>query len=303
MAAFFPHRMYARFSPLIVMVSIGLLVLVLVPGIGVERNFSQRWIQFGSFMFQPSEAIKLGMIIYFASIYAKKQEYINHFGKGILPPLLIVGIVCFLILKQPDLGTATSVVLACGMILLCSGARRLHLLLLGTIAGFSFVYFAFSESYRLKRLLSYLNPFQDPEGDGYQLINSYLAISSGGIRGNGLGNSVQKLGYLPEAHTDFIMAITVEELGLLGLLLILTLYFLVMLRGIHISVKLKDTYSKLLAIGLTSQIIIQVFFNLGAVSGLLPITGVPLPFMSYGGTSLILMMLSSGMLVHLSAST
>ena len=302
-AALFPHRLYARLSPIIVMVSIVLLVLVLVPGIGVERNFSQRWIQIGSFMFQPSEAVKLGMIIYFASIYTKKQEYIDHFGKGILPPLLILGFVCLLILKQPDLGTATSVLLTCGMILLCSGARRLHLFMLAGVASLSFVYFAFSETYRLKRILSFLDPFQDPQGDGYQLINSYFAIALGGIKGNGLGESVQKLGYLPEAHTDFIMAITIEELGILGLLLILTLYFLIMYRGIRISIRLKDTFSKLLAIGLTSHIIIQVFFNLGAVSGLLPITGIPLPFVSYGGSSLILMMISGGMLAQLSAST
>ena len=175
--------------------------------------------------------------------------------------------------------------------------------MLAGVAGLSFVYFAFSETYRLKRILSFLDPFQDPQGDGYQLINSYFAIALGGIKGNGLGESVQKLGYLPEAHTDFIMAITIEELGILGLLLILILYFLIMYRGIRISIRLKDTFSKLLAIGLTSHIIIQVFFNLGAVSGLLPITGIPLPFVSYGGSSLILMMISGGMLAQLSAST
>ena len=154
-------------------------------------------------MFQPSEAVKLGMIIYFASIYTKKQEYIDHFGKGILPPLLILGFVCLLILKQPDLGTATSVLLTCGMILLCSGARRLHLFMLAGVAGLSFVYFAFSETYRLKRILSFLDPFQDPQGDGYQLINSYFAIALGGIKGNGLGESIQKLGYLSGSTYGF----------------------------------------------------------------------------------------------------
>nr|WP_239094172.1 putative lipid II flippase FtsW [Bacillus sp. B15-48] len=301
-AAFFPHQIYAKLSPIIVLISIFLLIIVLIPGIGVERNFSQRWIQLGSFMFQPSEAVKLGMIIYFAAIYAKKQEYINHFAKGVLPPLLILGFVFLLILKQPDLGTATSILLACGVILLCSGARLIHLISLGMIAISGILYFAFSESYRLKRLMSFLNPFDDPSGEGYQLINSYQAIASGGLQGNGLGNSAQKFGYLPEAHTDFIMAITLEELGILGLLLIMFLYFLIMYRGFRISLKLKDAFSKLLAIGLTFQIMIQVFFNLGAVSGILPITGITLPLVSYGGSSLILMMYSTGILVRLSAS-
>ncbi|MBD8070136.1 putative lipid II flippase FtsW [Bacillus sp. PS06] len=302
LAAFFPYHAYGKLSPLFVVISISLLVAVLIPGIGVERNNSQRWIQLGSFMFQPSEAVKLLMIIYFAYIYAKKQNYIEHFTKGVLPPLFILATVFLLILKQPDLGTATSILVTCGVILLCSGVRKIHLILLGSIAISGISYFAFTTPYRMKRLLSFRNSFDDPLGDGYQLVNSYLAIASGGPWGSGLGNSIQKLGYLPEAHTDFIMAIILEELGIVGLLFVIVSYFIIMLRGLHIARNSKDAFPKLLAVGLTFQLMIQVIFNLGAVSGLLPITGITLPFISYGGSSLIIIMISAGILVNVSAS-
>lgn len=300
--AFIPHQVYKNLSPLFVVASLMLLVMVLIPSVGVERNYSQRWVRIGSFMFQPSEVVKLGMILYFAAIYAKKQRYITDFRKGVLPPLLILAFVCMLILLQPDLGTATSLLLACGVIIVCSGVRFIHLLFLGGIAVLGVGYFAFSETYRLKRLLSFRNPFADASGDGYQLINSYFAIANGGISGTGIGNSVQKFGYLPEAHTDFIMAVIIEELGLIGLCVVLILYFVIMYRGLRIGLKTEDPFSRLLAIGLTFQMMIQAFFNLGAVSGLLPITGITLPFVSYGGSSLIMLMISMGILVNISTS-
>lgn len=172
---------------------------------------------------------------------------------------------------------------------------------LGSVAFAGIVYFAFSATYRLNRLLSFRNPFEDALGDGYQLINSYIAIISGGLWGNGIGNSVQKMGYLPEAHTDFIMSIIIEELGAIGFLVVILCYLFIMYRGVRISLKGKDPFLKLLAIGLTFMIMIQVVFNLGAVTGMLPITGITLPFISYGGTSLILMMITMGILVNLSA--
>ena len=299
----FPFRVYGKMSPIFVVLSIILLVAVLIPGIGVERNYSQRWLRIGSFILQPTEAVKLAMIIYFAYIYAKKQESIDHFWKGVMPPLFILGLVFILILKQPDLGTATIILLPCGFILFCSGARKIHLVLLGSIAIGGIIFLAVTSPYRLERLFSFRNPFADSDGNGYQLVNSYYAISSGGFWGRGLGNSIQKLGYLPEAHTDFIMSIIMEELGIIGLLIVICSYIFIMYRGMRIAQYSTQLFPKLLAIGLTFQMIVQAIFNLGAVSGLLPITGVPLPFISYGGSSLVMMLITSGILVNLSRYT
>lgn len=300
-AALIPYRLYSRLSPVFVVLSILLLVLVLVPGIGVERNNSQRWIEVGAFLFQPTEAVKLCMIIYFAAIYAKKQSYISQFKKGIMPPLIILAVVSLLILQQPDLGSASLLIMACGVIVLCAGVRFSHIsILLGIgIAGFS--YFALTSTYRFNRLTSFLNVFEDMVGDGYQLVNSYVAIASGGFLGNGLGNSVQKAGFLPEAHTDFIMAIILEELGIFGLGIVMVAYVFIMFRGMKIVKTMDDMFPKLLAIGLTFQLTLQATINLGAVAGLLPITGLTLPFISYGGSSLVFTMIAAGILVNLSS--
>lgn len=303
LTSFFPYRVYGKISPLLVLISILLLIMVLIPGIGMDINNSRRWLHIGPLLIQPSEAVKLVMIIYFAYIYAKKQDYIQHFWKGVMPPLVILGIVFFLILKQPDLGTATAILLPCGLLLVCAGVRKIHLMLLGSIAVGGICYLAISAPYRLKRIMTFKNPYADPLGDGYQLINSIDAISSGGIWGKGLGHSIHKMGFLPEAHTDFIMAIILEELGVFGLLFIIFSYLIIMYCGVRIVVKAKDPFGKLLALGLTFQIMIQAIFNMGAVSGLLPVTGIPLPFISYGGSSLIFMFISSGILVNLSWKT
>lgn len=297
-----PYQLYNKLSPLLVLFSIVLLILVLIPAFGVERNYSQRWIQMGSFQFQPTEFIKLFMIIYFASFYSKKQRIINQFKHGVLPPLLILAIVFLLILQQPDLGSAALILSACGMIVICSGVKFRHLFMLGTVGVLGVGYFAYSSPYRLERLTSFRNPFQDPFGDGYQLVNSYLAIGTGGLKGNGLGGSIQKLGFLPEAHTDFIMAVTLEELGIVGLFIIIGTYIFIMLRGIQIAKGCQKMFPKLLAIGITFQIMTQVVINLGAVSGMLPITGIPLPLISYGGSSILITMISFGILLHISTT-
>ncbi|WP_156292078.1 putative lipid II flippase FtsW [Oceanobacillus salinisoli] len=303
LAAFFPYRLYSKISPLLVLVSIGLLILVLIPGVGTERNYSQRWIELGSFVFQPTEVLKLFMIIYFASFYAKKQETINQFKNGVLPPLLILAVIFLLILQQPDLGSAALILFACAIIVICSGVKIRHLLMLGSIGLAGLIYFSYSAPYRLERVTSFINPFADPFGDGYQLINGYIAIGTGGIWGTGLGNSVQKLGFLPEAHTDFIMAIIMEELGIFGLIIVISSYVYIMFRGVITARGCKDMFAKLLAIGITFQIMSQVVINLGAVSGLLPITGITLPLISYGGSSLVITMISLGILVNLSAKS
>lgn len=300
-ATLIPIHVYGRLSPIFVLLSIILLILVLLPGVGVERNNSQRWIQLGFFLFQPTEAIKIFMILYFAYIFARKQSYIEKFHKGLLPPLIILLVVFLLILSQPDLGTAALILLSCGIIVTCSGARWSHLLFLISTAVVGLIYFAYSSPYRLDRLTSFRNPFDNFAGDSYQLVNSLTAIGSGGLTGNGLGASIQKLGFLPESHTDFIMAITIEELGLLGLFIVIITYMFILVRGIQISRKLTESFHQFLAIGITFQLMIQIMFNLGAVSGLLPITGITLPLISYGGSSLLFTMISIGILVNLSS--
>ncbi|MEC3795826.1 putative lipid II flippase FtsW [Bacillus velezensis] len=299
-SACLPYKRYARLVPLFVVGSLVLLLLVLIPGIGLERNFSRRWLGAGPVVVQPSELAKIAMILYFASIYTKKQPYIHQFVKGVLPPLVILGTAFLLTLAEPDLGTASLILAACGSILLCAGLKKRHLFVLGATAVSGVVYLAFSASYRVKRLVSFTNPFGDTNGDGYQLIQSYFAISGGGFFGRGLGNSVEKMNYLPEAHTDFIMAVISEELGIFGVLIVLGLYFALMLLGVKTAVRADDPFGKLLAIGITFQLMFQVVLNLGAMSGLLPVTGVPLPFISYGGSSLIMTLFLCGILVNIS---
>lgn len=299
--AFFSLQKLGKISPFLVILSIGLLIAVLIPGIGEVRNNAQRWINISGIGFQPSEIVKIVMIVYFSYIYAKKQPYIDQFKKGVLPPLVILASIFLLILLQPDLGSATLIISVCGLIVMISGVRWHHLMLIGSIAISGITYFAISQPYRLQRLTSFRHTFDDPTGHGYQLINSYVSIATSGLTGNGLGNSVQKLGYLPEAHTDFIMAVVVEELGMFGMLFVIIGYLFILYRGVQISKQVDNMYLSLLALGITFQIIIQAVFNLGAVSGLLPITGIPLPFISYGGTSLVFTLISAGILVNISS--
>ncbi|WP_110114625.1 putative lipid II flippase FtsW [Bacillus sp. CGMCC 1.16541] len=299
-ASVFSYKAYGKSIKFIMLVTVVLLIAVLIPGVGVERNFSRRWIGVGSFVIQPSEIAKLTMIIYFAYAYTQKQRVIQHFKQGVVPPLIALAVVFLLILMQPDLGTASLILGACGTIVFCSGARWRHILLLIGSALFMVLALAVSEPYRLKRVTSFLDPYEDPDGAGYQLINSFIAISSGGWTGQGLGLSSQKFGYLPEAHTDFIMAVIAEEFGLIGVYVVLALYLLLLIRGILISREVDDLFAKLLAIGITFKICIQMFLNLGAMSGLLPITGITLPFISYGGSSLVITLAMAGILVQLS---
>ncbi|ELK47775.1 UNVERIFIED_CONTAM: putative lipid II flippase FtsW [Halobacillus marinus] len=298
LASYLPYRWYGKWITMMVVVSLVLLVAVLT--VGVERNHSQRWLHIGPVLLQPTEMIKLVMLLYFAYFYSKRQRVIHHFREGVAPPLILLAVVFLLVLQQPDLGTASAIAIPCGFIVWSAGVKGKHLFILGSIAGSAVVYFALTASYRLDRILSFRDPLADPNGEGYQLIGSYKAIASGGWTGRGLGNSVEKMGYLPEAHTDFIMSIVLEELGLIGLLIILGGYVTILYRGVRIAVQTKDTFGKLLAVGLTFQIGLQAVFNLGAVSGLLPITGITLPFISYGGSSLIVLLLSAGILVNIS---
>jgi cell division protein FtsW len=296
----FPYRFYRKMSPYIILFSVVSLFLVLVPGIGLDINGAQRWVDLKILVVQPSEFVKLGMIIYLAQVYSQKQAYIDQFIKGVMPPLVVVGFVFGLIMMQPDLGTATSILLVTLLLVFFSGAKWRHLIGLAAVGTSLFVVFALSAPYRVKRLTSFQDPFADPSGSGHQVIQSYIAMAHGGLSGTGLGQSVQKLFYLPEAHTDFILAVVSEELGLFGVLFVLGLHALILIKGVMIGTKCRDPFGSLLAFGIVFQIAIQIIFNVGAVTGLLPITGIPLPLISNGGSSLLITLVSLAILANIS---
>lgn len=299
----FPYKNYHKFVKIIMLVIIALLIGVLFFGETINR--SKSWFVFGPISFQPAEIAKIGIILYLASVYSKKQKYINNFVRGVLPPLVITIFVLALIIMEPDIGTASIIALIAATIIISSGIQYRHLFLL-VFLGVLVITIAVPQmttDTRIDRFTGAYQPFEAPDDAGYHLIQSYLAIGVGGITGEGLGQSVQKLGYLFGPHTDFIMAIISEELGFIGVFIVIGLLALIVLRGIFIARKCRDSFGALLAIGISSMIGIQVFINLGSISGILPITGVTLPFISYGGSSLLVLMISMGILNNIAKTT
>lgn len=298
----FPYKYYQKLMKIIILIVLFLLIGVLF--FGKTINYATSWYDFGSVSLQPAEFAKIGLIVYLASIYSKKQSYINDFSKGVLPPLVMTGIIIGLIVLQPDIGTAAIIFLIACSVIFSSGIRFKHLSIL-VLVGILLVAIAIPNMVtdeRLSRVTGAYQPFETPNTDGYHLIQSYLAIGVGGITGEGLGHSVQKLGYLLEPHTDFIMAVIAEELGFVGVVIVIGMLAMIVLRGIFIARKCEDSFGALLAIGISSMVGVQAFINLGAISGLLPITGVPLPFVSYGGSSLLVMLASMGILNNIAKS-
>ncbi|TQS75688.1 putative lipid II flippase FtsW [Ornithinibacillus gellani] len=298
-----PYKTYQKLVKLISLVMIGMLVYVLINGHS-EGN-ATRWFSLGPMTIQPSEFVKIGLIIYLASVYSKKQEYISDFGKAVLPPLVLMGIILALILKQPDVGTAATILLIGSTIIFSSGIRFRHLFLLSAV-GVIVVAIAIPNMVtetRIERFTGAYQPFEAPDDGGHHLIQSYLAISGGGLSGEGLGQSVQKLGYLFGAHTDFIMSIVAEELGFIGVFIVIGMLAIIVLRGFFIARKCEDSFGALMAIGISAMVGIQASINLGAISGILPITGVTLPFISYGGSSLMVLLISMGILNNIAMQT
>ncbi|SEN31036.1 cell division-specific peptidoglycan biosynthesis regulator FtsW [Mesobacillus persicus] len=305
-AALIPYKAMKSTKFLLPMVVISLVGLAVLFIVGKVANNALSWIELGARSIQPAEFAKLSVIIYLSAVYSKKQSYINEFDRGVAPPLFYLAIVFLLVAIQPDFGTAGIIFLIAGSIIVSSGMNlkniiKLVMIIMCLIAPASLIMKdeIFSET-RLNRLTSYSDPFADELKSGYQLANSYYAIGSGGVNGLGLGQSVQKLGYLPEAHTDFIIAIISEELGIFGVGFVLLCLGYLVLRGIYIGLRCKDPFGSLLAIGISSMIGIQSFVNLGGATGVIPLTGVPLPFVSYGGSSLLQMAIAVGILVNVS---
>lgn len=280
--------------------AIVLLIMVKIPGIGRRVNGADRWIGLGPLSIQPSEVIKLAMIFVMAHLLALDPNKIKFFRRGLLPILGLLGLVSGLIMLQPDLGTALAMAGTTFFMLIAAGARVGHLLTLGG-SGLGLVIAAIAAApYRIRRILAFLDPWADPSGKGFQTIQALLALGPGGLFGLGLGQSKQKFLYLPENHTDFIFAMIGEELGFVGVTLVILLFFLLVWRGYKVAMGAADAFTGLLAVGLTSMIAIQAVINMGVVSGILPVTGITLPFLSYGGTSLVFTMLGVGVLLNIS---
>jgi cell division protein FtsW len=284
-------------TPALLVISLLLLVAVLIPGVGMEANGATRWIDAGPIQVQPSEIAKLALILYGAHLIAARPRLVRNV-RTMLPYLLVTAIACVLIVVEPDLGSALVAAFAVAALLVAGGARLRHLGLLGA-ALFLVVLVAITlEPYRQDRLTGFLDPAGDPGGAGFQGIQASIALGSGGLFGVGLGESVQKAFYLPEAHTDMIAAVIGEELGLVGITVLVGLLALFGYAGFRTAQRARDRYGKLLATGLTALVLVQAVVNLFAVTGLAPLTGVPLPFVSYGNSSLLVMLAAVGLMLN-----
>ncbi|MEW6076402.1 MAG: putative lipid II flippase FtsW [Thermodesulfobacteriota bacterium] len=276
-----------------------LLGLVFVAGVGFSANGATRWLRIGGFSFQPSELAKYALIIYLAYSLNKKQDNLNHFSIGFLPHVFVLGAFAILILFQPDFGSVVVFGLITWIMLFVGGARLMHLFMSFIFLLPAAVYYAMQAQYRLVRLICFLDPWRYQNEGGYQIIHSFMAFGTGGIWGTGIGQGYQKLFYLPEPHTDFIFSVIGEELGLWGVCLVLTLFMILLWRGVIIARATQDRFGALLALGLTAAISFQVFVNTGVAVGILPTKGITLPFLSYGGTSLVFNLAAAGILMSI----
>jgi cell division protein FtsW len=294
-------RRLKALTPLAVLVGFGLTAAVMLPGIGVTVNGATRWLGAGPLQFQPSEILKFALILYSAQLLAARPKQLQTLGGVVKPLLIVVGVACALLMQQPDMGTALVICFAIGSLLVAAGVPMRHLGVILGVAVVLITILAIIEPYRRARLMSFADPWADAGGSGFQAVQSMIAIGSGGFFGVGLGESVQKVFYLPEAHTDMILAIIGEELGVLGITILASLYGLIGYAGFRTAKQARDRYSMLLAAGVTSLILAQACLNFFAVMGLMPLTGVPLPFVSYGNSNLIVMLGGMGLLLNVAA--
>jgi cell division protein FtsW len=294
------YSAYRKITYPLLFLAVALLAAVLK--LGPAINGAVRWFRLGPLSFQPSELAKFALALYLAVLLARKAEKVRDFSMGFLPPLLMTGVFLGLLLKQPDLGTAVIIGVTALGLLFVAGTRTSYILLSVLIAApVGWKVFITGESWRMKRLLAFLYPWQYRRDTGYQLYESLISVGSGGVWGQGLGQGHQKLFFLPEAHTDFILAVVGEELGLVGMLAVLATFGVLVWRGLRASMRARDPYGCYLAFGITCLFGLQTIVNMCVVLGLLPTKGLPLPFVSYGGTSLVMSLFMAGVLVNISA--
>jgi cell division protein FtsW len=294
------YRLLRKYAKPMLIVSFILLVLVLIPGIGKSSFGARRWFRLGPIQFQPSELAKITVMVYAADFLARKKGQVSDFFQGFLPLIAVMGAFCLLIVKQPDLGN--SVLIACIVLIMMyiAGANGWHILSLGALAAPVLYYLIAKVPYRLARIMAFLDPWEDSQGVGFQLTQSQIALGSGGIFGVGLGHSVQKLFYLPAAHTDFILSIIGEELGLAGTLFVVFLFVAFIWQGVRLIKRTKDPFGYFLGIGIMSMFGLQAVVNVGVSIGAFPTKGLPLPFISYGGSALVFHLIAIGLLLNIS---
>ena len=295
-----PSALYRRFAYPLLALSFIILTLVVLPGVGVSRGGARRWIMLPGFAFQPSELAKLALVFYLAHSMAKKEQMIRTFYVGVLPHLIVFGLFAGMLLLEPDFGTALMLSMLLYFMLFIGGARVHHLLGTGLMALPLLIYVMTKADYRIRRLMSFLDPWSDAAGSGFHVIQSLIAFGSGQIWGRGLGESRQKLFYLPEAHTDFVFSVIGEELGLLGALAVLALFGVIIARGLQLTAKIEEPFDQYLAFGLTVLLGLQALIHMGVVMGLMPTKGLVLPFISYGGSAMVINLMEAGILLGLS---
>ncbi len=294
------YRFWQKTATTLLLITLGLLIAVFVPFIGLHYGGAHRWIDLRFTTIQPSEIIKLTFLVYLAAWLTKKGEGVKSFASGFLPFIAILGLVVFLIMAQPDMGTMSVIAVVATAIFFVSGAKWSHIALFLSGASALFIIFVFSASYRSQRLMVFLNPNRWQEGAAYHINQALVAIGSGGLLGLGFGQSRQKYLYLPMPQTDSIFAVMSEELGFLRVVLIILLYLFIAWRGYRIAARAPDMFARLVATGITTWIAWQALVNIGAMVGLLPLTGVPLPFISFGGSSLVMTLIGVGILLNIS---
>src|SRR4051794_11979850 len=294
-------KLAKTFTPLLLVAGFGPTAAGKLPGIGVDVNRASRWLAMGPLPFQTPELLQLALVLYAAQLLAARPKSVLTIRELIRPLLIVVGAACLLLMAQPDMGTTMVTCFAIGALLIAAGVPKENLLkIVGVLAVLALI-FAIAEPYRRERLLTFLHPWQDQTGSGFQSVQAMIAIGSGGFFGVGLGESVQKIFYLPEAHTDMILAVIGEEWGVLGITAVATLFGLLGYAGLRAAKAAKDRYAKLVAAGITGLILSQATLNLFAVMGMAPLTGVPLPFISYGSSNLIVVLAGAGILLNVAS--
>ncbi len=301
-ASSFPYKLYKSISYIILFTAIAMLVAVLFPSLNIKAGGACRWLNLGGFTFQPAEFAKLALIIFLGYSLSKKQDMVKQFFVGFVPHAFIFLIFAGLIIIQPDFGTVVVLGMITWGMMFVAGVKITHLLSPAPLLIPVLYFWIYKVDYRLERIMSFLDPWDDPLNTGYQITNSLKAFGAGGIFGKGIGLGMQKMHYLPEPHTDFIFSIIGEELGLMGVLTVLSLYLILLLKGIQIAKTSKTMFGAITATGLTIYIGVQVIINTGVALGVLPTKGLTLPFISYGGTSLVINMAAMGILMNIGAS-
>jgi len=291
-----------KLSPLLMLMSIGLLLLVFIPGFRSCAKGACRWIGFGPFTFQPSELAKLSTVLFVAAVLSARPRVVRSIRDMALPLLALPAVACVLVLVEPDMGTSIAIIVTVAAMLFIAGMRLRDLAMMGAVAGMAALPFIILFPYRLARITAFINPWRDARESGFQVIQSLVALGSGGLFGVGVGKSIQKFSYLPEAHTDMILSIIGEELGLVGVVAVMVIYGALAYVGFRIALRSRNRFGKYLAGGITSLLISQAVINACAVMGLLPLTGIPLPIVSYGGSSLVVILSGIGILLNIAVN-